>query len=424
MKRKILGLLFAFCLIVPCGAFLTACGGGTFSLEISAQNATITLQKDKAKKGETVIFDVGVNSPTEDYVYELERVYYVVEGSGQENVLTSETSTYSFEMPKGNVVIYADVSQSAIYKDFSIFNGSLTSYYGNETNIVVPASYSLYDTGSNERIIKLDNQQEILAFSQGKNYLTFASGQYYVTPTIGDATLEEIYVTAGQVESYFENLIQSANILEQNLSVEIKLTSYDVKVGDVITEAHIGAFVRPFIELSQGYLSSFIMKVNGHEDIIVTQENLEQQMAVIETIFSNGIGEDSLPISYTYGNYYLIIEGDDFEITNINANTISDEAAFSSLDIESIVIPSSIVTIANRAFENCNNLTSVTIESANIYNSLTDLSACGDLIKNATEIKVLKIVVDDAANINEFLNTDGGYSKTENGVYYIYSRQI
>ena len=157
---------------------------GTFSLEISVQNATITLKKDKAKKGETVIFDVGVNSPTEDYVYELERVYYVVEGSEQENVLTSETSTYSFEMPKGDVVIYADVSQSAIYKDFSIFNGSLTSYYGNETNIVVPASYSLYDAGSNERIIKLDNHQEFLAFSQGKNYLTHVSGQYYVTPTI------------------------------------------------------------------------------------------------------------------------------------------------------------------------------------------------------------------------------------------------
>ena len=67
MKRKILGLLFAFCLIVPCGTLLTACGGA-FSLEISAQNATITLQKDKAKKGETVIFDVGVNSPTEDNV--------------------------------------------------------------------------------------------------------------------------------------------------------------------------------------------------------------------------------------------------------------------------------------------------------------------------------------------------------------------
>ena len=156
MKRKILGLLFAFCLIVPCGAFLTACGGGTFSLEISAQKGTITLQKDKAKKGETVIFDVGVNSPTEDYVYELERVYYVVEGSEQENVLTSETSTYSFEMPKGNVVIYADVSQSAIYKDFSIFNGSLTSYYGNETNIVVPAS--------NDKMSSKSSKSEILIF--------------------------------------------------------------------------------------------------------------------------------------------------------------------------------------------------------------------------------------------------------------------
>lgn len=422
MRRKILGLLFAFCLIVPCGVLLTACcGGGTFfSLATYAQNATITLQTDETKKGDTVTFDVVADEPTEDYVYELERVYYVVEDSEQENVLTSQTSTYSFEMPEGNVTIYADVSQSEIYKDFSIFNGSLTSYYGNETDIVVPTSYSLYDTGNNERTIKLDSQQELLTFSQGKNYLTYVSGQYYVTPTIGDETLEETFVSASQVETYFENLIQTAN--SSNLSVEIKLTSYDVNVGDVTTEAHLGAYMRPFIEVSQGYLSSFIMEIEGQEEAItVTQENFDEQMSVIENIFSDGLDEGT-QMSFTYGNYCLITEGDDFEITSIDINSISTETAFSDSAIESIVIPSTITNIANRTFENCTNLTSVTVESATVYNSLTNLSACGNLIEKATTIKVLKTIVDDTTNANEFLKTTGGYTKTEDGNYYIYSK--
>ena len=419
--KKFLSLCFAFALVVPAMFLLSACGSTTYSLITESQNATITLQTDKAKKGDTIIFDVVVDGPTEDYIYELEKVYYLVEGSEQENVLTSETNTYSFTMPEGNVNIYADVNQVEIYKDFSIFKGSITSYYGNETNIVVPASYSLYDTGSNVRTIKLNSQQELLAFSQGKNYLTYVSGQYYVTPTIGDEALKETYVTASQVETYFKNLIQAANSLNQNLSVEIKLTSYDVKVDDVLTEAHFGAFMRAFIELSQGYLSSFTMKTNGTE-LTITQENFEEQMSAVEGIFSNGFTEDDFPISFTYGNYYLITEGDDFEITSIDINSISDEAAFSDLAIESIVIPSTITAISNRTFENCKNLTAVTIESATIYNALIDLNACGDLIANATQIKVLKTIVDDTANTNEFLNTTGVYTKTEDGNYYIYSK--
>lgn len=421
MKRKILGFLFALCLIVPSGVMLTACGEDSFTITANAQNAQITLQTTEAKQGDRVTFDVVASEMTDDYVYELDRVYYIVEGSTQENVLASETSTYSFEMPEGNVTIYADVNQRAIYKDVSIFKGSLTSYYGSETDIVIPATYSLYDTESNERIIKLNSTDEIIAFEQGKNYLTYLSGQYYVTPTIGSETLEETFVSASQVETYFDNLIQTANSSSQNLSVEIRLTSYVVNIGDVVTEAHLGAFMRPFIEVSQGYLSSFTMKTKDAE-YTITQENYEEQMSLMETIFSDGFTEDDLPITYTYGNYYLITEGDDYQITNIATNPISDEAAYSDLAIESIVIPSTITNISSGTFDNCNSLTSVLIESAAVYNSLTDLSACGNLISNATTIKVLKTIVGDVGNSNEFLNTTGGYVVTEEGDYYIYSK--
>ena len=130
MKRKILGLLFAFCLIVPCGMLLSACGDATYSIVTEAQNATITLQTDEAKKDDTITFDVVVDKATEDCIYELEKVYYLVEGNEQENVLTSETGTYSFTMPEGNVVIYAEVNQIKVY------NETITQLYSEISNSV------------------------------------------------------------------------------------------------------------------------------------------------------------------------------------------------------------------------------------------------------------------------------------------------
>ena len=70
------------------------------------------------------------------------------------------------------------------------------------------------------------------------------------------------------------------------------LRAASVNVGDVTTEAHLSAYMRPFIEVSQGYLSSFIMEIEGQEEAItVTQENFDEQMSVIENIFSDGVNE-------------------------------------------------------------------------------------------------------------------------------------
>lgn len=433
MKRKFLGFLFAFCLIIPCGAFLTACGGGTFSLKTNAQNATITLQTNEAKKGDTITFDVVVDEPTEDYLYKLERVYYVVEGSEQENVLTSETNTYSFTMPESNVTVCAQVNQIEVYNDFMFNNGTLTAYTGFDKDVVVPESYSLHDTGSNEMIISLKNKEEVEQFINDDgsfNYFIYSAGQYYVTATINGVESEEKFVTASELlnnESedkvgYFENLLAQAT---ESLNVKIRLTSYTVNEEDMAgSEATLGCIIRPLYELLSGKLSSFTMSTNDGRTIEVSQETFnEETMTSIGEIFSS-LNSEMFPITYTYGNYYVMTEGSDFQVTGTSAPLEGlTNSAFYGLDfVESIVIPSTLTTISNGTFENCNNLTTVTIESETIYNALTDLNTCGDLIANATQIKVLKTIVDDTANINEFLNTTGGYTRTEDGNYYIYSK--
>lgn len=431
--KKFLSLCFAFALVIPAMFLLSACGSTTYSLTTESQNATITLQTNEAKKGDSIIFDVVVDESTEDYLYKLERVYYVVEGSEQENVLTSETNTYSFTMPEGNVTIYAQVNQIEVYNDFMFNNGTLTAYMGFDKDVVVPESYSLHDTGSNEMIISLKNKEEVEQFINDDgsfNYFIYSAGQYYVTATINGVESEEKFVTASELlnnESedkvgYFENLLAQAT---ESLNVKIRLTSYAVNEEDMAgSEAAVGCIIRPLYELLSGKLSSFTMSTNDGRTIEVSQETFnEETMTSIGEIFGS-LNSEMFPITYTYGNYYVMTEGSDFQVTGMAAPLEGlSNSSFYGLDfVESIVIPSTITTIADRTFENCNSLTSITIESAAVYNSLTDENACGNLITNATAIKVLKTIVDDTANTNEFLNSTGGYTRTEENNYYIFSK--
>ena len=73
------------------------------------------------------------------------------------------------------------------------------------------------------------------------------------------------------------------------------------------------------------------------------------------------------------------------------------------------------------AFSGCSNLTTVTIDSAEIYNDLTSNTSCEYLIENAETIKVLKSVVDNPENINTYLNNESNFTKTEEGDYYVYT---
>ena len=82
-------------------------------------------------------------------------------------------------MPEGNVTIYAQVNQIEVYNDFVFNNGTLTAYMGFDKDVVVPESYSLHDTGSNEMIISLKNKEEVEQFINDDgsfNYLIYSAG--------------------------------------------------------------------------------------------------------------------------------------------------------------------------------------------------------------------------------------------------------
>ncbi len=95
----------------------------------------------------------------------------------------------------------------------------------------------------------------------------------------------------------------------------------------------------------------------------------------------------------------------------------------SCINLETIVISENIETIGDSAFDTCRNLKNVTIESSYIYNVTGGVreNFAGGLLCYATNVKVLKTIVDNASNNNTYLNSDK-FTKTESGEYYIYSK--
>ena len=99
--------------------------------------------------------------------------------------------------------------------------------------------------------------------------------------------------------------------------------------------------------------------------------------------------------------------------------------------LTSIIIPESVTSIGNNAFEYCTNLKNVTIESANIYIAAAGVSNshAGRILGYAKTINVLASVVDDTNNTNSFLNDTTKYTKSakhvigdDNKEYYTYTK--
>ena len=102
--------------------------------------------------------------------------------------------------------------------------------------------------------------------------------------------------------------------------------------------------------------------------------------------------------------------------------SIGDYAFRSCGILTSITIPASVTSIRNYAFHNCSNLATVIIESNYAYKAATRTSACGYLLDNATEVRVLTSCI--GTDTNSYLEDTANFTKTtsEDGLYYIYTK--
>ena len=116
-----------------------------------------------------------------------------------------------------------------------------------------------------------------------------------------------------------------------------------------------------------------------------------------------------------------------FEIP-VSITMINSQVFFNCNNLISITIPSNIGSIGDSAFGACYNLTTVVIESVGVYNSANGVGrfVVGDLLEYATTVYVLKTIVDNPDNTNEYLNNTSNFTKAdgigEYSEYYVYTK--
>lgn len=105
-----------------------------------------------------------------------------------------------------------------------------------------------------------------------------------------------------------------------------------------------------------------------------------------------------------------------------SVNTIAKNSYTINSNLTSIIIPENITFIETMAFNNCNKLTTVIIESSAIYKIATSTSSAGSLLRYATTVKVLAIADDGS---NSYLNEN--YTQTTETIdgktYNIYTKK-
>ena len=90
--------------------------------------------------------------------------------------------------------------------------------------------------------------------------------------------------------------------------------------------------------------------------------------------------------------------------------------------LETIEISANVTSIGGSAFFNCTSLTTVIIDSREIYIAATSQWACGNLLGNSstTTVRVLKSIVDGGA-VNSYI-TSNFTNTSEDGNYYVYTK--
>ena len=156
-------------------------------------------------------------------------------------------------------------------------------------------------------------------------------------------------------------------------------------------------------------------------------EEGSQLESIGSTAFSGCTGLTSITIPASVTS----IEGWAFSgCSNLATVIIEEGSQLESIEIyafgdcsslSSITIPASVTSIGDYAtFSGCSNLATVIIESNYAYKTATSTSACGNLLQNATEVRVLTSCI--GTDTNSYLENTANFTKTTDGEYTVYTK--
>ena len=280
-------------------------------------------------------------------------------------------------------------------------NGALLGYTGNESNVVIPSSYSII--GVEDKSLEFASYDEFNNFSSN-NYQTLLlmSNITIIVDDISYGPYQDFMTISSDVMVAMENASQSIIFeYQENISV----------VGQEHTVTGIG-------------MAAFMNNSNLKSVTIPASVTSIGQGAFVQCSNLTSVSFDGDSKLTSIGDSAFYNCSSFTEITIPESVTSIGESAFEACSsLTSITISENVTSVGWRAFTDCNFI-SVTIDSSYVYqNAGESQTTCGALLQTANTVYVNEILIGGlGVAANTYLNSNFAVSSAATNGYYIYTR--
>ena len=390
---------------------ITVMLGVSFSITLGDYDyGQLTLSTTEASQGQEVDLSYMLEVYN-DYVCDIDRLYYVTEKDGVEHEIDGSKNEYSFTMPNDNVTIGVEQVQKETFDIYEYENKNQYVNYLDENmvlpnEVVIPRTYSKIEEGQEYiETLEVDLTQEVTEEMQNK-VMALENFTFFLNDgtTIEFANIEEWqnYMSDNNISEEDYPILKFQTISTGEGARNISLTLPDGDDAESIIVRIVVLMVGPLIfpEIVD------LIELDGTEFL---NTNLAS--------YVNNGGDTSQLSTIRFNDYVNLIcySGEDYKIDSVKlfptfTGTVDDlltmEEPTISGNVEKVVIPSSITDLGNGAFSN---FTNATFEFEDI-NTLKNIGA--GAFANCTKLE--SIIVPEGQTILGNLYDSGMFSGCTN----------
>ena len=372
---------------------ITVMLGVSFSITLGDYDyGQLTLSTTEASQGQEVDLSYMLEVYN-DYVCDIDRLYYVTEKDGVEHEIDGSKNEYSFTMPNDNVTIGVEQVQKETFDIYEYENKNQYVNYLDENmvlpnEVVIPRTYSKIEEGQ-EYIETLEVETQEVTEEMQNKLMALENFTFFLNDgtTIEFANFEEWqnYMSDNNISEEDYPILKFQTISTGEGARNISLTLPDGDDAESIIVRIVVLMAGPLIfpEIVD------LIELDGTEFLntnLASYENNGGDTSQLSTIRFND-----------YGNL-ICYSGEDYKIDSVKLlpmlsgtldHLLSSDTGPSletyGENVEKVVVPSSITDLGNVAFSN---LTNATFEFEDI-NTLKNIGA--GAFANCTKLESIKV---------------------------------